>query len=278
MQVSQLHIFATYPVPMSVLDSDGHPLRSASRDLYLLWQRAETFRVELELERDLQLQGLGTLPIEWTTYLEHQRQRILDKIRWMESREDNFTSSLGMVHDAHSTHTLPSVRGHAESRGLCPTVSPIQPQESAHPSVHPTNEGTLALSLIQCPTQRILSGNVRLPSSTTVGEGGSSSQEAHTHLDFISSTVHCHPDEHIRQSPEIDTGAPSLDHENARRDDPLGTASTRRGVAPRGVERAAYQPHGSMFNGAQSTTISGGTFFFVQGNASYMADEMLALQ
>jgi hypothetical protein len=44
----------------------------------------------------------------------------------------------------------------------------------------------------------------------------------------------------------------------------------------RGVDRADYQPHGRMFNGAQGPTISGGVFSYVQGNVSYMADETLA--
>jgi hypothetical protein len=119
-----------------------HPIRSASRELYLLRLRAETFRVELELESQLQLQGLATLPIEWTDYLEHQRQLILDKIQWMESREGDLTSSLGIARDAHPAHTLSSIRGHNES-----TILPVRPEESVHPSVHPANKGKPSFAL-----------------------------------------------------------------------------------------------------------------------------------
>jgi hypothetical protein len=134
----------TYPVPLSVLDA--HPIRQES---YLLWQWAETLRVELELESQLRLQGLALLPPEYTTYIEHQRQMILDTIQRIESREEAFTSSLGMAHGAHPTRTLPSIRGHNESTtGLRPTVSSIRPEEGVHPFIPPTNEGTLASALI----------------------------------------------------------------------------------------------------------------------------------
>jgi hypothetical protein len=140
-------------------------LSSASREFYLLVQRAETFRLELELEANLRLQGAGTLPPEWTN-LERERQMILDKIQWME----DFASSLSMpvAHDAHPTHTLapidllyeglgvrrrrsvPShIQGHNEpTRGLLPAISPIRPEESVPPFVLP-NEGMLAFALIR---------------------------------------------------------------------------------------------------------------------------------
>jgi hypothetical protein len=126
-------------------------------------QRAKTFRVEFELESNLRLQGAATLPPEWTTYLERERQVILDKIKWME----DFASSLSMAHDAHSTHTTdlpyeglgvrrrrsitPPMWGHNEStRGLLPAVSPIRPEESDPPFVLPKNEGMLTFALIWC--------------------------------------------------------------------------------------------------------------------------------
>jgi hypothetical protein len=85
------------------------------------------------------------------------------------------------------------------------------------------------------------------------------------------------PDEHIRQSPDIVMGPPPSDHENLPRDSPQRTASARRGTDSRRVDdRAYHQPYAGMFNGAQSITISGGVFNFIQGNVSSMADEMLA--
>jgi hypothetical protein len=93
------------PPPYPVV-YDTHPIHSASQELYLLRLQAEAFRDELERESQLQLQGLATLPIEWTDYLEHQRQLILDNIRWMESREGDLTSSLSIARDAHPTHSV----------------------------------------------------------------------------------------------------------------------------------------------------------------------------
>jgi hypothetical protein len=124
----------------------------SARELYLLWQRAETFRVELELERQLQLKGTATLPPEWFTYLENERRMILDTIR-MESRVEDFTSSSGIVHDSHPTHTLSPTRGYNESpRGLHPTVSPIRPEENVHSFVLSENDGTLALTSMRLHT------------------------------------------------------------------------------------------------------------------------------
>jgi hypothetical protein len=107
------------PHPASV-PVDPHP--TASRELYLLHLRAETFRVELELERQLRLQGIATLPLEWTTYLELQREMIFDQIQY-------FTS----LNDPRPAHTLPSV--------------PVQPVQE-NPFIHQENEGTLAFTLI----------------------------------------------------------------------------------------------------------------------------------
>jgi hypothetical protein len=134
------------PSPALVPVLHPHPMRSASRELYLLWQRAETsiFRVELELESQLRLQGLTLLRPEWTTYLEHQRQMILDTIQRIESREEDFTSSLDTAHDSHPTHIPPSIRGNTESMRELPTVS----EENVHSSVLPENEGKLSFALI----------------------------------------------------------------------------------------------------------------------------------
>jgi hypothetical protein len=121
-------------------------MRSTSRELYLLWQRAETsiFRVELELESQLRLQGLALLPPEWTICLERQRQVVLDTIQQIESREEDFTSSLDTAHDSHPTHTLPSIRGHTESTRELPTVL----EENVYSSVLPENDGKLSSALI----------------------------------------------------------------------------------------------------------------------------------
>jgi hypothetical protein len=125
----------------------AHTIRDANRELYFLRLRAETFRVELELESQLRLQGIGTLPLEWATYLEHQRQMILDRIQWMESREDDLTSSFVMAHDP--THTPPPISGHNESTTAShPIISPIRREESVHPFVLSENEGTLAFASI----------------------------------------------------------------------------------------------------------------------------------
>jgi hypothetical protein len=133
--------------PPSVPVLPAHPIGDANRELYFLRLRAETFRVELELESQLRLQGIGTLPPEWATYLEHQRQMILDRIQWMESREDDLTSSLVMARDP--THTLPSIWGHNESTtASCPIISPIRREESVRPFVLFENEGTLAFASI----------------------------------------------------------------------------------------------------------------------------------
>jgi hypothetical protein len=70
-------------------------------------------------------------------------------------------------------------------------------------------------------------------------------------------------------------GSPSIDNEIVRRDKSLQIASARRVADLRRAEGVDYQPH-TRFNGAQSTTISGGVFMYVQGNVSYMGDEMLA--
>jgi hypothetical protein len=91
------------------------------------------------------------------------------------------------------------------------------------------------------------------------------------------STAHCHTDEHIRQyQAGIAPDVPSVNQENAQRDTPLRTVRTHRDAIPRGVERAHYQPHAGLFNSAQSITISGGIFNFIQGNVSSNADEILA--
>jgi hypothetical protein len=105
----------------------SYPPSICARELYLLQQWAETFRVELELERQLRLQGIATLPVEWSAYLEHQRQMILDKIRMaQEPGENDFTPSLGVAHDAHPTHSLPPTPSL-----LGPTISPTRPERGA---------------------------------------------------------------------------------------------------------------------------------------------------
>jgi hypothetical protein len=123
-------------------------MRSGSQELFLLRQRAETLRVELELESQLRLQGLALLPPGWTTCLEHQRQMILDTIERIESREEDFTSSLDTAHDSHPTHTLPSIRGHTteSTMELRPTVTVSE--EHVHSSVLPENEGMLSFASI----------------------------------------------------------------------------------------------------------------------------------
>jgi hypothetical protein len=115
----------------------SHPTSVSARELYLLRQRAETFRVELELENQLRLRGAATLPPEWSTYLEHQRQLLLDTIQRIESREEDFTSSLETTHDTHPTRSPPSIQGRNESTG----GSPIRPEESVRSLVLPINEG-----------------------------------------------------------------------------------------------------------------------------------------
>jgi hypothetical protein len=128
---------------MSVLDTQ--PIRYASREVYLLWQRAEN--------------------------LERERQSILDRLQWMESREEDcFTSLLGFTHDAHPTYTLPptnfsygGVGVHHErsvppptqgynvsTRGSPHTVSPMRPKGGGCPFILPENEGTLAFALVLC--------------------------------------------------------------------------------------------------------------------------------
>jgi hypothetical protein len=232
------------PSPALVPVLHPHPMRSASRELFLLWQRAEAFRFELELESQLQLQGLALLPPEWTTYLEHQRQMILDTIQRIESRED-FTSG-----------------------------------ENVHSSVLPENEGKPSFALIWHHSEQIITGYVRSPSHaspTTFSEDGPPSQETHTIPVFISSTIHGHTDGHIRQyQAGTAPDAPSVNQENTQRDTSLRTARTHRDAIPRGVERAHYQPGAGFFNSAQSITISGGVFNFIQGNVSSNADEILA--
>jgi hypothetical protein len=127
------------PASMPVLDP--HPIRpAASRELHLLRLRAETFRVELELESQLRSQGIAILPLEW---IEHQRQMILDNIQWMTSREDDFTSSesLGIAHDQAQ---IPPINESITE--LRPAISPIRREESVHPVSE--NEGTLTFALI----------------------------------------------------------------------------------------------------------------------------------
>jgi hypothetical protein len=155
---------------VSVLDTQ--PIHYASREVYLLWQCAETFRVELELESQLRLQGVGTLPPEWSAYLEHERQLILDRLQSIESGEQDFTSLFGIAHDAHLTYTLPPTnfsygdvgvrhersippptQGHdVSTRGLPRPVSPMRPGGGgpSRPFILLENEGTLAFVLILC--------------------------------------------------------------------------------------------------------------------------------
>jgi hypothetical protein len=199
---------------------------------------------------------------------------ILDTIQRLESRED-FTSSLDTAHDSHPTHTLPSIRGHTESTREFLSGS----EENVHSSVPPENEGKLSFALIWCHAEQIITGHVRSPSHaspTTFSEDGPPSHETHTIPVSISSTVHGHTDEHIRQYPGIAADSPSVNQENVQRDTQLRTAHTHRDAIPRRVERGHYQPHAGMFNSAQSITISGGVFNFIQGNVSSMSDEMLA--
>jgi hypothetical protein len=108
---------------------------ASSRELYFLRLQAETLRVELDLENQLRLQGIATLPLEWTTYLELQRQVILDKVQRIEARGDDFTS----LDDPCPAHTPPSIQGN--------TIFSVQPFR-VHPYIHPENEGTLAFTLI----------------------------------------------------------------------------------------------------------------------------------
>jgi hypothetical protein len=124
MPVSQFHAFAS-PHPASV-PVDPQAIRpTASRELYLLRLRAETFRIELELESQLRLQGIATLPLEWTTYLELQRRLVLEKIQWIETMGNDFSS----LNDPLPAHV------------------PVQAVQ-VHPFIHPENEGTLAVALI----------------------------------------------------------------------------------------------------------------------------------
>jgi hypothetical protein len=63
---------------------DVSAIQSLDRECYLLRLRSETFKFELERERQVRL-GVGTsLPSEWFAYLERERQEILDKIHQME--------------------------------------------------------------------------------------------------------------------------------------------------------------------------------------------------
>jgi hypothetical protein len=107
-----------------------------------------------------------------------------------------------------------------------------------------------------------------------MGKDGSSSPEAHTLPNPPSSTLYdrtgttVSPDERIDQSPEIAMEFPAVDHENGRRDNSPQNASTRRSSDPRVVERAGHESHAGIFNSARSARISGGTFWFVQGNMS----------
>ena len=108
------------PHPASI-PVDPHPIcPTASLELYFLRLRAETFRVELELERQLRLQGIATLPLEWTTYLELQREMIFNQIQ--------------SLNDPFPAHTLPA-------------SVPIQPFQ-VRPVIHPENKGMLAFTLI----------------------------------------------------------------------------------------------------------------------------------
>jgi hypothetical protein len=123
---------------------DPHPIRPAiNRELYFLQQLAETFQFELELERQLRLQGRAALPIEWSTYLENQRQMILDKIERLQSREERPIPSLGMGNDAHPTQDIPPT-----PPILVPTVPHTQPEQSIYAFVLPETEGMLAFALI----------------------------------------------------------------------------------------------------------------------------------
>jgi hypothetical protein len=157
--------------PVSVLEAQPIPYTSStSREVYLLWQRAETFRVELELESQLRLQGVGTLPPEWSAYLERERQLILDRLQRMEPKED-FTSLFSVTHDAHPISTLspttfsyegvgvrhkrsvvasPTHGHNVSTRGLPHTVSPMRPEGGDRHFILPENEGTLAFALVLC--------------------------------------------------------------------------------------------------------------------------------
>jgi len=122
-----MSLFPPHPASVPV---DPHTIRpTANRELYLLRLQAETLRIELELEIQLRLQRIATLPLEWTTYLELQRRLVLDEIQWIQTMGFDFTS----LNDSLPAHTLPSV-----------PVRPVQ----AHPFIHPENEGTLAFTLM----------------------------------------------------------------------------------------------------------------------------------
>jgi hypothetical protein len=152
-----------HPAPAVVLSSQT--IRSASRESYLLGQLEETFRIELELRGRFRLQGP-----KWTAYFEQKRQKILDEIQRVKSREED-TSLSGIAHDTDPTHILsptdvlyagvgmrrgriiaPPTQGHKESTSrLCSTISAIQPEASV-PFVLPENKGELFFMSIQCDT------------------------------------------------------------------------------------------------------------------------------
>ena len=50
------------------------------REYLLLQLLAKMFEFELELERQLQCTGSGTLPDEWRAYREHELQKTWDKV------------------------------------------------------------------------------------------------------------------------------------------------------------------------------------------------------
>jgi hypothetical protein len=83
----------SHPYPAPTPAHDIPPIRSLSGKIcHLLRLLAETFELELQRERQLQLKGAVTPPLEWTAYLERERQEILDKIRQMELLEEHYNT------------------------------------------------------------------------------------------------------------------------------------------------------------------------------------------
>jgi hypothetical protein len=80
------------PYPASIPAPTVSPVCAVSGKNPYLLLLAKTFEFELEQERQLQLKGAGTLPPEWASYLERERQEILDQIQRMELPEEDSIS------------------------------------------------------------------------------------------------------------------------------------------------------------------------------------------
>jgi hypothetical protein len=79
------------PGPGSVPVAPG--ICSLDQECHLLRLLAETFAYELERERQVRLEGGPSLPQEWVTYLQRERQDILDKIRQIEHASGEYIPS-----------------------------------------------------------------------------------------------------------------------------------------------------------------------------------------